>query len=73
MSIVRIRLEPYVFYLFKKRMNKCLKTKHKVDKIEVNSEALCSLANSALNVELVYAILVGINSLNSNKLETENK
>lgn len=29
----------------------------------MSSESLCSLTNSALNLELVYGIIVGINSL----------
>ena len=35
-------------------------------KEKVSSESLCSLTNSALNYELVYAIVVGINSLMDN-------
>ena len=52
-------MEPYVFYLIKRMV--C--NKSKVDKVKVSSEALCSLTSSALNVELVYAIISGINSI----------
>ena len=47
-------------------MNKCLCRRKKVSKVDISEEALCSLTNSALNVELVYAIIVGINSLIDN-------
>ena len=63
MAIARIRLEPYVWFLFKKRWNRCRREKHRVEKLAESEESLCSLTNSALNVELVYAIIVGINSL----------
>ena len=51
-------------YVFQKEINKlsCSKKK-KVRKIKMSNESLCSLTNSALNVELVYVMLAGIKSL----------
>ena len=68
MSFTRIRMEPYVWYLFVKEINKCRCRRKKffVEKVETKEEALCSLTNSALNVELVFSIIVGINSLIDN-------
>ena len=66
MGFIRLIMEPYVFYLIKKFINKLFCSNIKIKKTKVSTEALCSLTNSALNVELVYAIIVGINSLMEN-------
>ncbi len=38
-------------------------------KAKIPTEDISSLANSALNVELVYVILVGINTITENQKE----
>ena len=59
-AIFRIIFEPYVFYIFKKTFCSCFFSKRLK---KVPKESLCSLTNSALNIELVYVILTGINTL----------
>jgi hypothetical protein len=64
-AYTRLSMEPYVWYLLMTEISKCTKTKKYNIKKEskISSESLCSLANSVLNLELVYGIIVGINSL----------
>jgi len=71
LAIARIIYEPYVLYVLKCSITNLLKIFGiKCNKIKkVRNESLCSLTNSALNIELVYIILTGIDSLMSSNLE----
>ena len=67
LAIARIIYEPYVWYVLKSSVANVAKMcgiKHSKVK-KVRNESLCSLTNSALNIELVYIFLTGINSLMS--------
>ena len=59
LSSIRL-LEPYVWNHFKKDFCSCfLSKKTKAAKNKFSSEPLCAFANSAMNIEFVYQILLG--------------
>jgi hypothetical protein len=63
MAIIRIT-EPYVWSHLKKDLRKvgCFKTKKDADKKKkYSTESLATFINSAMNIEFVYIILLGIN------------
>lgn len=53
-------LEPFVFSTFRQEMTTLCSGKHP-KKMKYSAQALCSFANSAMNIEYVYLILVGVN------------
>jgi len=53
-------LEPYVFSTFTQEVTKLCSGKQTKNK-KYSAQALCSFANSAMNIEYVYLILVGVN------------
>lgn len=70
LALIRLA-EPYVFkQLYHEFLNLgrkckfCKKQKKitKIEKIKFSNEALCSFVNSAMNIEFVYIILLGINN-----------
>ena len=67
MSMIRL-LEPYVFQTFTEFVRgvccfeRCKKTKDRKPKVKFSEESLCSFLNSAMNIEFVSLILVGIQS-----------
>lgn len=57
LAVIRLA-EPYVFQQL--RASFCKNTKQ--EKCKFCKEALCSFVNSAMNIEFVYIILLGINN-----------
>lgn len=61
--LAMIRLsEPYVWKHFGQDMKHLFKRKSNQQKVKFSSEPLCAFANSAMNIEFVYLILLGINN-----------
>ena len=61
LAVVRFR-EPYVWTKFTNSFKKlCCKKKRNKEHLFAN-ESLCSFINSAMNIEFVYLILIGINN-----------
>lgn len=68
LAAIRI-VEPYVLKNFKQDM--LCKRRSKIVRLDLNKmqfskESLCSFLNSAVNIEFVYLILVGINKFMDN-------
>ena len=63
-------LEPYVMINFKKdisfRRTETISKRIDSNKVQFSKESLCSFLNSAVNIEFVYLILVGINKFMDN-------
>lgn len=86
MAIIRL-LEPHVYNNFKKDLKwllnkirfKCCRTKKKsnfcftIKETKISKESLQSFANSIMNVEFVYLILLGINNFMDNISTSNNK
>ena len=85
LAVVRF-FEPFVYKTFKLEMYKifgcsCFKKKNRRHKLikdeDHSSHTLCQFMNSAMNIEFVYIILIGINNFmegigNNNNMESVN-
>lgn len=61
--LAMIRLsEPYVWNHFKQDIKYLFNRESSTSKQKFSSEPLCAFANSAMNIEFVYLILLGINN-----------